>query len=80
MVYPVAEAVKYLGGPAKVARMGGVTPWAVSKWIRLGLPPGRVIWLASQTGFRWTPHELAPQIYPYKRDGLPHKLRRELAA
>ncbi|SRR5258708_936137 len=75
----VAEAIKHLGGDSAVARLIGVKPWAVSKW-RKKLPPGRVLWLAEQTGWQWTPHQLAPTLYPHPSDGLPDHLRGSLDA
>lgn len=70
-------AIHQLGGPSAVARMRreagmrAATPWAVSKWVREGLPAENVLWLAERTGWAFTPHELAPALYPNPRDGLP---------
>jgi DNA-binding transcriptional regulator YdaS (Cro superfamily) len=75
MTSQVAEAVASLGGATSVARLRGLTPWAVSKWVRDGVPPTQVLWLSEQTGWRFTPHELAPDIYPNADDGLPHDKR-----
>lgn len=66
----VKDAINHLGGPARVARELGVTPWAVSKW-SVSLPPARVLWLAERTGYRFTPHQLAPDLYPNPTDALP---------
>lgn len=73
---PVAAAVESLGGPSAVARKRNLrSPWSVSKWIRDGLPADHVLWLARETGFQWTPHQLAPSLYPHPDDGLPEPLR-----
>lgn len=78
---PVASAIASLGGPAAVARLRNLkTSWAVAKWVRDGLPSEHVLWLAEQTGWKWTPHQLAPRLYPYADDGLPFKERRTESA
>ncbi|WP_090685774.1 YdaS family helix-turn-helix protein [Paraburkholderia phenazinium] len=70
----VAEALDDLGGDSAVARLLKLSPWAISKW-RKKLPPGRVLWLSEQTQWKWTPHQLAPRLYPHPSDGLPEHLR-----
>ncbi|VWD20527.1 helix-turn-helix domain-containing protein [Burkholderia contaminans] len=70
----VAEALDMLDGDSAVARLLNVRPWAISKW-RRSIPPGRVLWLAEQTGWRKTPHQLCPEIYPNELDGLPPALQ-----
>lgn len=73
---PVAAAIAALGGPAAVSRRRGLkSPWSVSKWIREGLPPEHVLWLAAETGYRFSPHDLAPAYYPHPDDGLPVERR-----
>jgi hypothetical protein len=70
---PVAQAIDFLGGDSAVAQRAGLkTAWAVSKW-RNRLPSERVLWLALQTGWRFTPHLLAPNLYPNPDDGMPQK-------
>jgi len=66
----VAAAIDSLGGPSEVARRRGLTPWAVSKWTRR-LPAEHVLWLAEQTEWQYTPHQLAPALYPNPGDALP---------
>lgn len=76
---PVAEAIDFLGGDTVVAAKASLkTSWAVSKW-RKKLPADRVLWLAQQTGFKWTPHMLAPDLYPNASDAMP-KSRRPAAS
>jgi hypothetical protein len=71
----VSLAIKLLGGPSDVARRAGLkTAWGVSKW-REALPADRVLWLSEETGWRFSPHELAPERYPHADDGLPEELR-----
>jgi len=71
----VTLAIRLLGGAADVARRAGLkTAWGVSKW-REALPADRVLWLSEETGWRFSPHELAPERYPHPDDGLPEELR-----
>lgn len=68
---PVAEAIDFLGGDTAVAKRAGLkTSWAVAKW-RDKLPEKRVLWLARETNFTYTPHTLDPAMYPNPSDGLP---------
>lgn len=62
----------------ELARHLGVSAQAVSKWPRV--PDGRVIQVAEATGWKKTPHELRPDLYPHPFDGLPAHLRTERAA
>lgn len=69
----IAEAIDIAGGLTAVARRAypkQLTAWAVSKWLH-GLPPGRVLFLAELTGWRKTPHQLCPSLYPNPWDGIP---------
>ncbi|WP_082221326.1 hypothetical protein [Herbaspirillum chlorophenolicum] len=67
----VGEAIDHLGGDSAVAKLAGLkTAWGVSKW-RQKLPDGRALWLAEQTGFKFTPHRLHPSMYPNPTDALP---------
>lgn len=69
---PIAGAIQILGGASAVAaRRGLKTAWGVAKWVRDGLPAEHVLWLAEQTEWRYTPHELRPDIYPHPDDGMP---------
>ncbi|WP_208328577.1 Cro/CI family transcriptional regulator [Paraburkholderia sp. BL6665CI2N2] len=70
----VARAIDHLGGDSAVARLLNLTAWAVSKW-RRRLPERRVLWLAERTAWKFTPHQLCPELYPHPDDGLPIELR-----
>lgn len=68
----VSQAIAHLGGASAVARARGLkTAWGASKWARDGLPAEHVLWLAEQTEWLFSPHELAPDLYPHPDDGLP---------
>jgi hypothetical protein len=69
----VVQAIQSLGGATSVARLRGRTPWAISKWMRNGIPAGEVLWLSEQTGWRFTPHQLSPALYPNATDGMPRR-------
>lgn len=71
----IAEAFDLVGGVSAVARLFGITAWAASKWETKGVPPNRVIDLAKATGWRKTPHQLSPDIYPNATDGMPPRRR-----
>lgn len=72
----VKAAIDLAGGAPKVAAAAGLkTAWAVAKWAVEGLPDNRVLWLAEQTAWRYTPHDLAPELYPHPDDGLPERFR-----
>lgn len=65
-------AIDRAGGAATVARKRGLrSPWSVRKWKVDGLPAAHVLWLAAETAFAVTPHQLAPHLYPNPTDGLP---------
>lgn len=62
----------YGGNRAALARAAGVTKQAVYQWSAgEELKPEYVIPVCRDLGWRVTPHELAPSIYPNKTDGLP---------
>ena len=63
------RACKIIGSAAAVARALGVTKGAVSQWSVV--PADRVIPVAQATGWRVTPHELRPDLYPNAGDGVP---------
>lgn len=48
---------------------------AVAKWASAGVPPERVIAVATAAGFRPRPHDLRPDLYPHPDDGLPDDMR-----
>lgn len=72
----VNEALVAAGGIAEVARALRVSSEAVRLWTVRGVPDKRVLWLAERTGWKYTPHALAPTLYPHPDDGLPAGRRR----
>lgn len=68
------QAVKAAGPSlSKVARQFGFkSPQSVANWIiNQQVPSERVIQLCSLGNWRFTPHQLRPDIYPNPKDGLP---------
>ncbi|MEO8411063.1 MAG: YdaS family helix-turn-helix protein [Propionivibrio sp.] len=70
---PTREAaIASLGGVSAVAKARGLkTAYAVSKWVQGGVPAEHILWLAEQTDWKFSPHALAPHLYPHPDDGLP---------
>lgn len=74
---PLHRAINLAGGAEQVAALRGLkSAWSVRKWLRDGIPLEHVLWLAEQTGWRVTPHQLAKDAYPYPEDGLPALFRK----
>lgn len=48
---------------------------AIRKWVLKGVPPERVIAVSRASGWKCTPHQLRPDIYPSPLDGLPDEVR-----
>lgn len=68
----IKEAVEALGGAAAVGRAFGIGRISVYEWIyKDEIPPGRVLSFAQLTGWRYSPHMLAPKLYPNPQDGMP---------
>jgi len=44
---------------------------AVRKWDRSGVPAERVLFVCSVIGWRKTPHQLRPDLYPNPTDAMP---------
>lgn len=70
---PTKKAIDLAGGSSAVARLFGITPWAVSKWERV--PERRIRALCKAIGWKVTPHELDPELFEHPDDGLPPELR-----
>nr|WP_277610758.1 Cro/CI family transcriptional regulator [Burkholderia gladioli] len=70
----VKDLVAAAGGPTAVARALGITRASVYEWIEADrVPDPRVLQLAELTDWSFTPHKIAPALYPNATDGLPQK-------
>lgn len=68
------KAVRSIGTISEVSRLFGFqSVQSVANWIaRNRVPSERVIQLCELSQWNVTPHELRPDIYPNKEDGLPN--------
>lgn len=68
------KAIRTIGVPSAVSRMFGFnSPQSVFNWIKNNkVPAERVIQLCELGGWVVSPHQLRPDLYPNKTDGLPN--------
>ena len=61
---PVARAVAIVGSQSALARLLGVTPQSVSRWVQSGCAPAkRIVQIEHATAGRVTRQELKPELY-----------------
>lgn len=66
---PVARAVAIVGSQSALARLLGVKPQSVSRWVQSGSAPAkRIVQIERATAGRVTRQELKPDLY---RDLVP---------
>lgn len=67
------KAIRTIGVLSAVSRMFGFnSPQSVFNWIKNNkVPAERVIQLCELGGWVVSPHQLRPDLYPNKTDGLP---------
>jgi DNA-binding transcriptional regulator YdaS (Cro superfamily) len=58
----VDSAIRASGGLAALAKALGISPQAVDKWRRKGVPAERVLAVEATSGI--SRHELRPDLYP----------------
>jgi len=81
----LSEVVAFVGSQAKLAALlgGSIKQQHISWWInerRDEVPSDYVIAVALITGWKFTPHDLRPDIYPSPTDALPPELTKGEAA
>jgi hypothetical protein len=77
----IAEALKKAGGIGAVAKALDMSEEGVRLWrARDNVPANNVLWLSERTDWAFTPHQLAPELYPHPDDGLPPEHRAEQVA
>ena len=68
----IKDAVTEAGGATAGATAFGISRISIYEWIEKGrVPEPRVLRLAELTKWKFTPHQIAPALYPNPRDGLP---------
>jgi DNA-binding transcriptional regulator YdaS (Cro superfamily) len=80
MCISLEKAISELGSQARLASLVGVVPMTVSQWLQRGLPSDRVLTVSRVTDWRVTPHQLRPDLYPNKTDGLPPEIADKVMA
>lgn len=76
MVHVLKDKITSIMSQSEIAKNLGVKSQAVSGWLNFTgiIPAERVIPLSRILGWRLTPHELRPDLYPNQNDGLPSGL------
>jgi DNA-binding transcriptional regulator YdaS (Cro superfamily) len=65
----ISEVAKYAGGVVALSKALGLSRGAVSQW--QAVPADRVLAVCSLAGWRVTPHQIRPDLYPNPGDALP---------
>jgi DNA-binding transcriptional regulator YdaS (Cro superfamily) len=77
---PIDLVVDMIGSQQAVATLRGVTRPCVSNWVKTGRVPcepvNHVLELCRAVGWRVTPHQLRPDIYPNAGDAMPGDARK----
>jgi len=81
----LSEVVAFVGSQEKFAALlgGSIKQSHVSWWINKRddeVPSEHVLAASRITGWRFTPHDLRPDIYPNPTDALPPELTKRNAA
>lgn len=72
----IEKAIEEAGSQAALARRLRMSVQRLANWRKRGFPAEHAIRVSKAVGWKVTPHELAPEMYPHPDDGLPHELRR----
>ncbi|TYL43924.1 helix-turn-helix domain-containing protein [Dickeya sp. ws52] len=75
MSVDIKRLVMSIASQSEIARILNCRQQTVSLWLNGKVPDGRVIQLARAIGWRVTPHQLRPDIYPGELDGIPNDIR-----
>ncbi|WP_337262935.1 MULTISPECIES: transcriptional regulator [unclassified Serratia (in: enterobacteria)] len=75
----MSRDVKYLimkiSSQSNLARSLGCKQQTVSLWLNRKVPNGKVLLLSEAVGWKVTPHQIRPDLYPGVFDGLPETVR-----
>ncbi|ECC9707409.1 helix-turn-helix domain-containing protein [Salmonella enterica subsp. enterica serovar Anatum] len=58
-----------------LAKRLGCRQQTISLWLIKGVPDGKVLLFSEALGWMVTPHEIRPDLYPGRYDGLPESMR-----
>jgi DNA-binding transcriptional regulator YdaS (Cro superfamily) len=80
MMHVLKDKITAIMSQSEIAKRLGVKSQAVSGWLNFTgiIPADRVIPLSRILGWKITPHELRPDLYPNQNDGLPSGLNHSL--
>lgn len=76
---PLSVAISSCGIENLAAALG-VTRQAIRKYERTRVTAERVLQISKQTGWRVTPHDLRPDLYPNPTDAVPAEVALQIAA
>lgn len=68
---PLDVAISKIGLLEDVGERFGKSAMAISQWRKRGVPAEHIIPLCEHAGWVVTPHDINPDLYPNKHDGLP---------
>ena len=72
----IQQAIRLAGGQTALGLLIEKRQSSVRNWMMSGRVPAEyVIAVSRSLDFRITPHQLRPDLYPHKDDGLPPDLR-----
>lgn len=78
MITPLQKAIDLCGGQTALACKSDIPQPTISAWVnrfshRVGVD--FVLKVSEATEWKISPHELRPDIYPHRQDGLPEHMR-----
>ncbi|EMC3249606.1 helix-turn-helix domain-containing protein [Salmonella enterica] len=79
MIKTTFSRLQKLVSQRDIAKAMGITPQAVNQWFsKSSIPSTFVLRVCELVDWRITPHEVRPDLYPSRYDGLPDSLRYDL--
>lgn len=73
----IKHLIMNLSSQSNLARALGCKQQTVSLWLNHKVPDGKVLQLSEAVGWKVTPHQIRPDLYPGVFDGLPEKQRQQ---
>ncbi len=74
MSISIKDVASAAGGSVALSISLGLSRGAVSQWDVV--PPDHVLNVSRLCDYKFTPHQLRPDLYPHADDGLPDDLRK----